>query len=140
MMSLLLFADLLKAAFPIHVKLLGSKGIFRFIQKQGAFFCSTLDITLKNVIIAQSSLQSTSPWKDCSLFNDPLHILKKPLSALLISRYILRLGQAAQKQQRPCCSNRKMYFEIRRADEWLLNLSSKMSESKIKASAFQSIS
>ena len=47
-------------------------------------------------------------------------ILKTPLSALLISRYILRLGQAAQKQQRPRCPNRKMYLEIRRADEWPL--------------------
>ena len=33
--------------------------------------------------------------------------------ALLISRYILQLGQAAQKQQRPLCPNRKMYLEIR---------------------------
>ena len=47
-------------------------------------------------------------------------ILKTPLYALLISRYILRLGQAAQKQQRPRCPNRKMYLEIRRADEWPL--------------------
>ena len=46
------------------------------------------------------------------------NILKAPSSAFLISRYILRLGQAAQKKQRP----RKMYLEIRRADEWLLNL------------------
>ena len=36
---------------------------------------------------------------------------------LLIS--ILRLGQAAQKQQRPRCPNPKMYFEIRRVDERL---------------------
>ena len=47
--------------------------------------------------------------------------LKAPSSALLISRYILRLGQAAQKQQCPCCPNPKMYLEIRRADERLLN-------------------
>ena len=39
---------------------------------------------------------------------------------LLISTYILRLGQAAQKQQRPHCHYRKMYLEIRRADEWFL--------------------
>ena len=41
--------------------------------------------------------------------------LKAPSSAFLISRS----GQAAQKQQRPRCPNRKMYLEIRRADEWL---------------------
>ena len=41
-------------------------------------------------------------------------------SAPLISRYILRLGQAAQKHQRMRCSNRKMYLEIRGADEWAL--------------------
>ena len=40
--------------------------------------------------------------------------LKSHSSALLISRYILRL------QQRPRCPNRKMYLKIRRADEWLL--------------------
>ena len=49
--------------------------------------------------------------------------LKAPSSAFLISRYILRLGQAAQKQQRPSCPNRKMYLEIRRVYEWLLSLS-----------------
>ena len=48
-------------------------------------------------------------------------LLKVPSFALLISRYILRLGQAAQKQQRPRCPNPKMYLEIRRADERLLN-------------------
>ena len=47
--------------------------------------------------------------------------LKAPSFAPLISRYILRLGQAAQKQQRPRCPNPKMYLEIRRADERLLN-------------------
>ena len=45
--------------------------------------------------------------------------LKAPSFALLISRYILRLGQAAQKQQRPRCPNPKTYLEIRRADERL---------------------
>ena len=45
--------------------------------------------------------------------------LKAPSFALLVSRYILRLGQSAQKQQRPRCPNCKMYLEIRRADEWL---------------------
>ena len=45
--------------------------------------------------------------------------IKAPLFAFLISRYILRLGQAAQKQQRPRCPNRKMFLEIRRADESL---------------------
>ena len=45
---------------------------------------------------------------------------RKALSfALLISRYILQLGQAAQKKQRPCCPNPKMYLEIRKADERL---------------------
>ena len=29
----------------------------------------------------------------------------------------MRLGQAAQKQQRPHCSNQKMYLEISGADE-----------------------
>ena len=29
----------------------------------------------------------------------------------------MRLEQEAQKQQRPRCPNRKMYFEIRRADD-----------------------
>ena len=42
---------------------------------------------------------------------------KVPSFALLISRYILLLGQAAQKQQRPRCPNPKMYLEIRRANE-----------------------
>ena len=46
--------------------------------------------------------------------------LKAPSSAFLISRYILRLGQAAQKQQRPRCPNRKMYIEIRRAVECVI--------------------
>ena len=45
--------------------------------------------------------------------------LKTPSSAFLITRYILRLGQAAQNEQRPRCPNRKMYLEIRRTDEWL---------------------
>ena len=45
--------------------------------------------------------------------------LKSPSFAPLISRYILRLGQAAQKQQHPHCLNCKMYLDIRRADEWL---------------------
>ena len=43
--------------------------------------------------------------------------LKSLSSVPLISRYILRLGQAAQKQQCPRCPNRKMYLEIRDADE-----------------------
>ena len=43
--------------------------------------------------------------------------LKSPSSAPLLSKYILRLGQSAQKQQRPLCPNRKMYLEIRGADE-----------------------
>ena len=47
---------------------------------------------------------------------------KAPLFALLISRYILRLGQAAQKQHRPRSPNPKMYLEIRRTDERLLNI------------------
>ena len=46
--------------------------------------------------------------------------LKRHSSAPLISRYILRLGKAAQKQQRPRCPNRKMYLEIRKADEGAL--------------------
>ena len=41
-------------------------------------------------------------------------------SALLISWYILLLGQTAQKQQRPRWPNPKMYLEIRRAYERLL--------------------
>ena len=46
-----------------------------------------------------------------------MHILlKSPSFAPLISRYILRLGQVAQKQERSRCSNRKMYLEIRGAD------------------------
>ena len=44
--------------------------------------------------------------------------------ALLISRYILRLRQAAQKQQRPRCPNPKMYLEIRKADESLFKFKS----------------
>ena len=48
--------------------------------------------------------------------------LKSPSFVFLISRYILRLGQAAQKQQRPHCSNHKMYLEIREADERALKL------------------
>ena len=47
--------------------------------------------------------------------------LKAPSFAFRISRYILRLGQAAQKQQRPRCPNRKMYLEIRGADEGLFS-------------------
>ena len=47
--------------------------------------------------------------------------LKASSFALLISRYILRFGQAAQEQQRPCCPNPKMYLEIRRADERLFS-------------------
>ena len=47
--------------------------------------------------------------------------LKASSFALLISRSILRLGQAAQKQQRPRCPKPKMYLEIRRADERLFN-------------------
>ena len=50
---------------------------------------------------------------------------KAPSSAFLLSRYILRLGQAAQKQQRPRCPNLKMYLEIRRADECLYSHFSK---------------
>ena len=40
-------------------------------------------------------------------------------SASLISRYFLRLGQAEHKQQRPRCPNRRMYYEIRGANEGL---------------------
>ena len=47
---------------------------------------------------------------------------KAPSSAFLISRCILRLGQAAQKQQRRQCPNPKMYLEIRRANERLFSL------------------
>ena len=43
--------------------------------------------------------------------------LKSPSSASLIPRYILRLGQVAQKQQCPRWPNRKMYLEIKGADE-----------------------
>ena len=50
-------------------------------------------------------------------------LLKAHSSAFLISRYILGLGQAAQNQQRPLCPNRKIYLEIRRADEWLFRFS-----------------
>ena len=46
-----------------------------------------------------------------------IYYLKSLSSALLISRYILRLGQAAEKQQRLPCPNHKMYLEIRKADE-----------------------
>ena len=48
--------------------------------------------------------------------------LKSPSSAPLLSKYILRLGQSAQKQQRPLCPNRKMYLEIREADEGALTI------------------
>ena len=48
--------------------------------------------------------------------------LKSLSSAFLISRYILWLGQEAQKQQCPPCPNPKMILEIRRADEWLFRL------------------
>ena len=48
--------------------------------------------------------------------------LKAPSSEFIISRYILQLGQAAQKQQRPHCPNPKMYLEIRRADERLFKV------------------
>ena len=48
--------------------------------------------------------------------------LKAPSSAFLISRYILRLGQAAQKQQGPRCPNPKMYLEIRRVDEFSIRI------------------
>ena len=44
---------------------------------------------------------------------------KSPSFGLLILRYILRLGQAAQKQQHPHCPNPKMYVDIRRADKKL---------------------
>ena len=45
---------------------------------------------------------------------------KRPSSAPLISRHIMRLGQAAVKQQRPRCPNRKMYLETKEADEGTL--------------------
>ena len=47
--------------------------------------------------------------------------LKSPSSTLLILRYILQLGQVAQKQQRPLCPNSKMHLVIRGADEGALN-------------------
>ena len=48
----------------------------------------------------------------------PAPVLNAGLSSvLLISRYILRLGQAAQKQHCPRCPNCMMYLEIRGADE-----------------------
>ena len=75
-------------------------------------------------------------WKDClstSFLSYYFYVyanffgqgtnLKVPSFALLFSRYIFRLGQTAQKQQRPRCPNLKMYLEIRRADERLLNVS-----------------
>ena len=43
---------------------------------------------------------------------DVLLNLKAPSFALLISRYILRLGQAAQKQQRPRFPYQKMNLAI----------------------------
>ena len=42
-------------------------------------------------------------------------------SASLISRYFLRLGQYGRCCFCAACPNRKMYLEIRRADEWFLS-------------------
>ena len=56
--------------------------------------------------------------------DEGLYRLKAPSSALLISRYVLQLGQAAQKPQRPHCPNPKMYLEIRKADESLFKFKS----------------
>ena len=47
--------------------------------------------------------------------------LKSHSSALLISRYILRLGQLGRCCFRAACPNRKMYLEIRSPDEGLLS-------------------
>ena len=52
---------------------------------------------------------------------DILRALQSLSLTILISRYILRLGQAAQKQQRPSCPNPKMYLEIRKAVERLFS-------------------
>ena len=45
-----------------------------------------------------------------------LRAIHLPSSALLISRYILRLGQRGRCCFCAACPNRKMYNEIRRAD------------------------
>ena len=49
--------------------------------------------------------------------------LKSHSSALLNSRYILRLGQRGRRCFCAAFPNRKMYLEIRSADEWLLRFS-----------------
>ena len=50
--------------------------------------------------------------------------LKSPSSALLISRYILRLEQRGRCCFCAACPNRKMYLEIRKADEGLFKFES----------------
>ena len=64
-----------------------------------------------------------------------LNGLESLSSASLISRYILRLMQAAQKHLRPRCPNRKMYLGIRQADEgsFLLHRNSSLPDKCLKA-------
>ena len=70
----------------------------------------------------QSSVRITPVSQSSMALCQPLfRQLKAPSFALLISRYILRLGLAAQKQQCPRCPNPKMYLEIRKADERLFS-------------------
>ena len=52
----------------------------------------------------------------------PYTALKGHSSAFLISRYILRLGQGGRCCFCAACPNRKMYLEIRNADERALKL------------------
>ena len=77
-----------------------------------------------------SSPNILSPHIQCARYSACDVQDKAPSSAFLISRYILRLGQAAQKQQHPRCPNRKMYLEIRRADEWLYSHAGNFVQSK----------
>ena len=46
---------------------------------------------------------------------------KSPSTDPLVSEYILRLGLAEQKQQRPSCPIHKMYLKIRGTDEGCFN-------------------
>ena len=89
------------------------------------FSCDTMKLSKKNQMFFADFAKKTAFYrhlKNSNFTRGHLSIfwwVKAPSSALLISRCILQLGQAAQKQQRPRCPHRKMYLEIRRADEWL---------------------
>ena len=92
-----------------------------FIKSVISFTITSIDskiidqnyLNLNKAVFDKSEITKTTPK---SILRP---LLKASSSASLISRYILRLGQRGHCCFCAACSNRKMYLEIRGADEGL---------------------